>query len=262
MARKSRPAAEAVVETGKDVRSSLEMLTAILDHLPVNVMLADPKTADITFINKTSVTTLNSIRELLPPGVEPSELVGRSVDVFHKNPAHQRGILVDPSRMPWTTKIKLGPETLDLRVVALYDNAGKYAAAMLTWSVATKLVNSVERFERITSEAFSALGTAVDDLRSSSTRMSETAEASTHRATASAAGAEEATVNVETVAAAVQELDSSIGEIARQATNSSEIAAEAMAKARETNSTVGALSEASTRIGKVVGLIQDIAAQT
>ncbi len=46
-------------------------------------------------------------------------MMGSSFDVFHKNPHHQRNMLADASRLPHRTKIKVGPETLDLRVSAI-----------------------------------------------------------------------------------------------------------------------------------------------
>jgi methyl-accepting chemotaxis protein len=54
--------------------------------------------------------------------------LGQCIDIFHKNPEHQRKILADPSNLPYNAKIKLGDETLDLRVTAVNDENGPISA--------------------------------------------------------------------------------------------------------------------------------------
>jgi methyl-accepting chemotaxis protein len=68
--------------------------------------------------------------------------------------------------------------------------------------------------------------------------------------------------NVQSVAAATEELTASIAEISQQVSNSAGIARQAVDEAKRTDQTVSALSDASQRIGEVVKLISDIASQT
>src|SRR6202012_3425877 len=68
--------------------------------------------------------------------------------------------------------------------------------------------------------------------------------------------------NVETVASATEELTASIGEIAKQATRSAEVAGKAADEARRTNTVVEGLASGTQKIGEVVTLIQSIASQT
>lgn len=245
-----------------DMRNDMTILNGMLDQMPINVMVADPQTCEITYANATSRQTLQTIRHLLPNSVDPEAMEGVNIDIFHKHPQHQRGILADRNNLPWNAKIKLGPETLALKVGALNDSEGKYIGAMVTWSVMTGLTNAVDDFEQTVEKSLAELTGAASSMNDAAEQMADTASTSTDKATSSAAGAEEATVNVETVAAAVQELDASIGEITQQASTSSEIASTAVTKAQVTNETVRELASASERIGKVVNLIQDIAAQT
>jgi methyl-accepting chemotaxis protein len=67
---------------------------------------------------------------------------------------------------------------------------------------------------------------------------------------------------VQTVAAATEELSSSIEEIGRQVNRSLETATKAVNNARSTNGKVEGLVEAAQKIGDVVKLIQAIAEQT
>src|SRR5262249_42483800 len=77
-----------------------------------------------------------------------------------------------------------------------------------------------------------------------------------------AAASEQAGANVQTVAAATEELVASIHEISNQVSHSSQIAAEAVAEAGRTDTTVQELAASAQKIGDVVRLIQDIASQT
>ena len=72
----------------------------------------------------------------------------------------------------------------------------------------------------------------------------------------------QASSNIQTVAAATEELSSSVAEIGRQVTLSSNVAQKAVAEAERTNQTVQSLSSAAAKIGDVVKLINEIASQT
>jgi methyl-accepting chemotaxis protein len=84
----------------------------------------------------------------------------------------------------------------------------------------------------------------------------------TRQATTVAAAAEEANVNVQTVASAAEKLAASIGEISRQVAQSSKIAGKAVEDAKRTDTVVRALADGAQKIGEVVGLIGNIAGQT
>ena len=64
------------------------------------------------------------------------------------------------------------------------------------------------------------------------------------------------------LAAASEELSTSIGEISRQVEASARIAGEAVDQAQKTDARISQLSQAAARIGDVVDLIQTIAGQT
>ena len=122
-----------------------DQLIRMVDEMPINVMLADPNTRELTFVNKTSIETLRPLQSLLPVPVD--QLKGQCIDIFHKNPSHQAAILADPTRLPWNSKISLGDETLALRVSAIYDKDGSYVTPLLTWDVVTDQVKMADEFE-------------------------------------------------------------------------------------------------------------------
>lgn len=221
-------------------------LSAMMDQIPVNVMAADPKTAVISYANKTSVDTLSTVQHLLK--VPAKEIVGTCIDIFHKNPSHQRNLIADGTSLPWHSKIKLGDETLDLRVSAINKEDGSYDFPLLCWSVVSDRVKLADDFE-------SGVKSVVDSLASSSTELNATAQ------NLSSAAAE-AQAQSATVAAASEQLHSSVNEIARQVARASQMTGEAVRSAEETNGKVQKLMESANRIGEIVGLITSIAEQT
>jgi len=72
----------------------------------------------------------------------------------------------------------------------------------------------------------------------------------------------EAAANVETAATASDELASSIGEIGRQLTLTTDIVRSAVGEAQDTNQQIAALAQAAQKIGDVIKLIRAIAGQT
>ncbi len=99
-------------------------------------------------------------------------------------------------------------------------------------------------------------------MRANAERMASIATTTSQRSHDVAYAAEQASVNVQAVASASEELSASINEISRQVGASSNIAREAVAEADQTNRTVNGLVDAAQRIGDVVSLISNIAAQT
>ena len=91
-------------------------------------------------VNETSRKTLRPLEHLLPCKID--DLVGQCVDIFHKNPAHQRQLLSDPRNLPHNAVVQLGDEFLDLNVTPINGPDGKYAAAMLSWSVVTEKLHT------------------------------------------------------------------------------------------------------------------------
>jgi methyl-accepting chemotaxis protein len=110
---------------------------SILDNAPTNIMLAD-RDLKITYINPASLGFLQKIERHLP--IRPENVVGSSIDIFHKNPAHQRKLLSDPKNLPVHASINIGPEIASLLVTAIYDQNKNYLGPMVTWELITQKV--------------------------------------------------------------------------------------------------------------------------
>jgi methyl-accepting chemotaxis protein len=117
-------------------------------------------------------------------------------------------------------------------------------------------------FEAVVGEIVRTVSSTSNELESSASALTGTAERGKQLATMVAAASEEASTNVQSVASATEELSSSVNEISRQAQESARMASEAVDQARGTTERVSELSKAATRIGDVVELINTIAGQT
>jgi methyl-accepting chemotaxis protein len=124
------------------------------------------------------------------------------------------------------------------------------------------MVKLADRFEAAVGEIIETVSSASTELEASAGTLTATAERAQKLTTMVAAASEEASTNVQSVASATEEMTSSVNEISRQVQSSARMANEGVDQARKTNNRVSALSQAATRIGDVVELINTIAGQT
>ncbi|AIB12834.1 chemotaxis protein [Azospirillum argentinense] len=103
---------------------------------------------------------------------------------------------------------------------------------------------------------------SADSMRGEANVMLENARQTSHHSDSVAHAVQEATSEVESVAAGAEQLRASIDEITRSITQSTQLARGAVDEAGRTDSIVQGLSEASRKIEEVVGLINNIAGQT
>ena len=116
----------------------------VLEALRANVMVADAK-LNITYLN-TAVTALLTeneadIRKELP-NFSVAKLVGSNIDVFHKNPAHQRGMLAKLTK-PYAATIRVGKLAFDLLVTPL-QTGGKTTGFVVEWADAKERLLNVD----------------------------------------------------------------------------------------------------------------------
>ncbi|MCB9914943.1 MAG: methyl-accepting chemotaxis protein [Planctomycetes bacterium] len=128
------------------VEREMARINSMMENAPTNIMFAD-KDLTIRYQNPASQRTLTSLEHLLP--CHADQVVGQSIDIFHKTPEKQRKILGDPANLPHRANIQLGDDTLDLLVSPIYDDKGNFMGPMVTWEVITEKL----RVEREIAEA-------------------------------------------------------------------------------------------------------------
>jgi len=129
----ARLASDKMTNLGK--QQELARVFRMIENAPLNVMYTD-RELRIQYMNPASQRTLKRLEAYLP--IKADQMLGQSIDLFHKHPEHQRRLLADPKNLPHQTVIRLGPEYLDLLVTAILDEDGQYLGPMLTWEVITQ----------------------------------------------------------------------------------------------------------------------------
>ncbi|HET7488846.1 MAG TPA: PAS domain-containing protein, partial [Acidimicrobiales bacterium] len=84
-------------DVSEKIKAEAEMarIQSMMENAPTNMMFAD-KDLVLRYMNPASLNTLRAIEQYLP--CKADEIVGQNIDIFHKNPAHQRNILGNPEK--------------------------------------------------------------------------------------------------------------------------------------------------------------------
>ncbi len=127
---------------------------------------------------------------------------------------------------------------------------------------ATRLEALVSGFERQIGSTVSMLASASTEMEATARSMTGSAAQTDQQATEVARAAEDSSMGVQTVAAASEQLASSIAEINRQVSASATLTERVVSSVRQSDDTVRALDESAGRIGQVAELINNIASQT
>ncbi len=125
-----------------------------------------------------------------------------------------------------------------------------------------RIAAATQRFDATVGGLVAAIGAAVERLHASADTLSANASRTRQRSASVAAATRQASVNVDTVAAAANQLIAAVREISRQVQISSAIAQSASGEAADTNRRIAGFADSAERIGDVLGLIATIAGQT
>jgi methyl-accepting chemotaxis protein len=95
----------------------------------------------VTSVNRATTELLTNYRDAFQkvwPSFDPGRIIGMNIDTFHRNPAHQRRMLADESRLPFKTDISIGDLKFALMVSASHGADGVYDGNILEWRDVTR----------------------------------------------------------------------------------------------------------------------------
>jgi len=125
-----------------------------LDKCSTNVMIADSE-FNIIYMNETVTAMMqrneSELRKVLP-SFEVRKLIGRSIDVFHRNPAHQRSMLAG-LQSTHRTQIKVGTLAFSLVANPIIDQQGQRLGTVVEWADRTAEVAVEQELGRIVDAA-------------------------------------------------------------------------------------------------------------
>ncbi|MGC9224816.1 MAG: methyl-accepting chemotaxis protein [Terracidiphilus sp.] len=204
-----------------------------LDAIPANAMFCD-RDLILRYINKSSRKTLLSLQPYLPLPVD--QLIGKSIHLMHKNPARVDRILgakehAGKHQLPHRSTVELGPVKLDQQIEPMLDEHGEYMGAVLLWGISTQqTIDALKKAQ----EAQEAQRNDIEHLNG----------------------------NLQMVATATHEIESSIAEIAKNATELAGAAEKSRQASAESKTSILSLQSSSSGVAKVADLIASIATQT
>ena len=269
-----------------------------LDNLGSNVTVADANFS-IIYCN-------NSVREMFNaaqadfrkelPSFDAGRVLGSNIDMFHKNPAHQRNILANLTKT-FTTQVKIGGRTLHISVNPMLDAAGKRLGTVVEWldrtaELATaadvkSLVESVaagDLTQRMDIEGkagvFAEIGKGINQLsdnmselvsrvQAAATEVSRGSEEISQGNTDLSQRTEEQASSLEETASSMEEMTSTVKQNADNASKASQLATAARDQANKGGTVVSQairamtdINDASKKIVDIIGVIDEIAFQT
>lgn len=119
-----------------------------LDNASTGVMIAD-NDLNIIYINKSlleSFTTFETEIKKDLPQFNAEGLIGASIDVFHKNPSHQRQILKNLAETH-RAMVKIGGRTFRLAATPVFGEAGERLGSAVEWVDITAEVDMERKVE-------------------------------------------------------------------------------------------------------------------
>jgi methyl-accepting chemotaxis protein len=233
----------------------------LIEEMHAAVMTVDMKDDfKVNFMNKASSKLLKSIEQHLPFSAD--DIMGKSIDLFHKDPSHQRRILSDPKNLPYQAKINVGDRIIQLDVSAIYNKDGHYDGPMLTWADITNQARVADVFDQQVGGTIRSLAEAADKLQVASKAMESASQQTESSSGTVASAAEETSANIATVASATEEMTASAQEISTQVSSVASKANKASTSAINTSRKVDELNSFVENIGEVVIAIKVIAEQT
>ncbi|CAL75696.1 Putative methyl-accepting chemotaxis protein (MCP) with multiple PAS domains [Bradyrhizobium sp. ORS 278] len=146
-----QPAAAKSVAAAPRAASRDDQMAAVVDKVTSAVMLVD-NDLKITYLNQASKQLfgqhLTEFRKLWP-SFDPAAMIGTCIDMFHRNPAHQRAMLANPANMPFKTDISVGPLKISLNVNAMRNAQGVSQGFMLEWGDVTEVRSQASQLAAI-----------------------------------------------------------------------------------------------------------------
>jgi methyl-accepting chemotaxis protein len=213
-------------------------LTAALASLHGNCFVADLGLV-LVWMNRSAHQTLRSLAPALRSSfrIEVQDLLGTSIHRFHHDPARIDALLNDAAALPRTAQFTFGPVTLATRINAITDASGRKLGYAVLWDDISARAEDYRQFD-----------TAMDDL----TGVARAIVTST----GNTAG------NAHSVAAAAEQLQASVAEIARSSGSAGVQVADAVAASQAGMQTLRQLQRTSNEIGDFLRLITSVSEQT
>jgi methyl-accepting chemotaxis protein len=134
-------------ENANDETSTSLLKLQALDNLSANVMIADHN-YNIMYMNDAIIKFLRHLESDIKkelPSFSVDRLIGSNIDIFHKNPSHQRNML-DRMTSEIKTSITVGGHVFNLAAIPLTNGAGKRTGVAVEWQDSKQMDSAAQIF--------------------------------------------------------------------------------------------------------------------
>jgi methyl-accepting chemotaxis protein len=269
-----------------------------LDNLGSCVMVADTN-LNVIYLNQSMQTMMANAQSDLRkdlPNFDANRLLGANIDVFHKNPSHQRMLLANLTKT-FASQFVVGGRTLRISANPMMDAAGKRLGTVVEWADRTAeltieaeikaLVQSAgagDLIQRMAADGksgvFAEIGRGINQLidnmsevvsrvQAAAVEVSRGAEEISQGNTDLSQRTEEQASSLEQTASSMEEMTSTVKQNADNASKASQLATAARDQADKGGSVVAQairamteINDASRKIVDIIGVIDEIAFQT
>ena len=259
------------VPPARKVTDNSRLLLRVLANLPLGVMVADGTSQRIQYMNDTGQSLLDTLR--LPLELDECDPTALSLTFLHGNRSEEVAeILADPQNLPFTQRIQIGPEWIEVTYSMLQalegdrsspdSDAAAHEGLLAHWRFVTDDVHHADTFETGVMTAISEVENAGSGVagtaRALSDSMRSVSEAVSNMRTKGLTTRED----VAQADRAAQDLTSAIDTIGSKVTDTETVAEDAAERVATANACVTGLNKSVDEIGAIVGLINDIAEKT
>ena len=133
----------------QDLEQALEMANAnvrikqALDACTTNVMIGDENN-EIIYMNASVEAMMKNVESDLRtelPNFDANNIIGKNIDIYHKNPSHQKGLL-EKLKNTYKTEITIGGRTFSLIANPIHDPEGQRLGTVVEWEDRTQEVRA------------------------------------------------------------------------------------------------------------------------
>jgi methyl-accepting chemotaxis protein len=273
-------------------------LRAALDKASASVMVADDANT-IIYANDSATRLFSGAQEDFRrdiPNFDASSIIGSNIDIFHRTPAHQRG-LVAGLKGANASDMKIGGRSMRISASPVEDQKGERLGTVVEWWDRTQEVSSEEQVSQVVSEAltgnlslrlpeegksgfFLTLSRGLNSMLDNTAQMVSQIKKSSGEVYRGAdeisrgnadlsQRTEQQASSLEETASSMEEMTSSVKQNADNAAQARLLAGAARDQAEQggtvVNNAIRAMndiSQASKKIADIIGVIDEIAFQT
>ncbi|WP_270049423.1 methyl-accepting chemotaxis protein [Thalassolituus hydrocarboniclasticus] len=130
-----------------------ERLSKALEVCNTNVMIADSQN-NIRYLNDSVKEMLNAAESDIQkdlPAFSVRTLLGTNMDVFHKDPSHQKSMIAS-LKTKYNANIKVGGRSFNLIATPLFSSSGSRLGTVVEWLDQTEALRQEEREQRLSQE--------------------------------------------------------------------------------------------------------------